>query len=90
MRKNTKAEVAVIGIRLIDDAYLAWIAAEAEAEILLHAWFEGRGQQRDAAYLAYRAALEREDASARDLERLCRLAAGHPDAVFARTETLSL
>jgi hypothetical protein len=64
MLENTESEVASIGVRLIDDAYLAWFGAETEAETLLRAWFQATGQRREVAYLAYRAALEREEASA--------------------------
>jgi hypothetical protein len=89
MPESTQADVAVIGARLLGDAYLAWLTAETEAEVLLHAWFDATGQQREVAYLAYRAALEREDASARDLGRLSRLAAARPDTVVERIEPIS-
>jgi hypothetical protein len=70
MLENSEAEVARIGVRLIDDAYMAWFEAENEAEGLLRAWFQSTGERHEVAYLSYRAALEREEASARDLERL--------------------
>jgi hypothetical protein len=70
MPDETQVEVAKIGVRLIDDAYLAWFGAESECESLLREWFKATGERRESAYLAYRAALDREDASARDLERL--------------------
>jgi hypothetical protein len=89
MLENTEFEVAIIGVRLIDDAYLAWLGAETEAERLLRAWFQATGQRRDVAYLVYRAALEREEASARDLERLWRLASGGHDGLVEKTETVS-
>lgn len=63
-------EIAVTGIRLLDDAYMAWEAAEFEAEQALHDWFEGAGGQRMAAYYAYLAAADREEAAAHDLRRL--------------------
>jgi hypothetical protein len=89
MLENTESEVASIGVRLIDDAYLAWFGAETEAETLLRAWFQATGQRREVAYLAYRAALEREEASARDLERLWRLASGCHDTLIKKTEAVS-
>jgi hypothetical protein len=72
MTKNEEAEVGQIGIRLLDDAYLAWLTAETECERALHFWFQtARGQC--AAYLAYVAALDREHAAACDLQRLSEL-----------------
>jgi hypothetical protein len=72
---NTGREIALIGLRLHDDAYMAWIAAEFETEQALRAWFEGVAGQREAAYHAYRAAVDREEAAARDLQRLHELTA---------------
>ncbi|MBV9714341.1 MAG: hypothetical protein JOZ64_03095 [Solirubrobacterales bacterium] len=63
-------ELAAIGVRLFDDAYLAWFSAESESENALRAWWESTGSRRSTAYAAYRAALDREEAAARDLERL--------------------
>ena len=67
-------EVAEIGVRLLDDAYMAWFAAESECEQALRAWFDGTSRNRAEAYFAYRAALDREEAAARDLQRLGELA----------------
>lgn len=64
------AELASIGVRLLDDAYLAWVSAETESEMALGAWCAGIGADQAEAYAAYRAALDREEAAARDLERL--------------------
>jgi hypothetical protein len=74
MIENAETEVAKIGIRLLDDAYLAWLSAESTCEGSLHAWFEGTGGSRAIAFSAYRAALDREEAAARDLQRLSELA----------------
>jgi hypothetical protein len=63
-------DLAEIGIRLVDDAYMTWFAAARECERALRAW--QRAEPR--AYWAYRAALDREEAAARDLERLSELA----------------
>ena len=89
MLENTDAEVAMIGVRLIDDAYLAWVGAESEAGTKLREWFQATGGQREAAYFAYRAALGREEASARDLERLWHLASTYHYVLVERTEQLS-
>jgi hypothetical protein len=58
---------------VLDDAQMTWIAAEVESEHALHAWFKGGASHRAAAYLAYRAAVDREEAAARDLQRLSEL-----------------
>ena len=63
----------MIGVRLLDDAHMTWIAAEVESEHALRAWIEAVRSHRVAAYLAYRAAVDREEAAARDLQRLCAL-----------------
>ena len=70
MMCETNTDVAAIGVRLLDDAYLAWFTAEDEAERALRAWSDGSGSTRAMSYAAYRAALDREEAAARDLERL--------------------
>jgi hypothetical protein len=63
-------EVAAIGVRLLDDAYLAWFTAESESERAVRAWWQSSGPDRVTAYATYRAALDREEAAACDLERL--------------------
>ena len=40
MPDKTEADVATIGVRLIDDAYLAWFDAESECETTLREWFQ--------------------------------------------------
>jgi hypothetical protein len=85
MDVKTGREIALIGIRLLDDAYMAWVAAESEAEEALHAWFEGVSGQR-APYQAYRAAVDREEAAARDLRRLHELTAVCLDALVVAEE----
>ena len=71
---NLARDVAEIGVRLLDDAYITWFAAESECEQALRAWFGATPNTRAGAYASYRAALDREDAAARDLERLWDLA----------------
>lgn len=88
MPDETQVEVAKIGVRLIDDAYLAWFGAESECETLLRDWFAATGQRRGSAYLAYRAALDREEASARDLERLWSVALACHEALAEKTEAV--
>jgi hypothetical protein len=70
---DIRREVHEVEIRLLDDAYMAWSAAEAESELSLDAWFDGAGAKRTNGYFAYLAALDREDAAARDLQRLTEL-----------------
>jgi hypothetical protein len=72
---KTGREIALIGIRLLDDAYMAWVAAESEAGEALRAWSEGASGRRRAGEHAYRAAVDREEAAARDLQRLHELTA---------------
>lgn len=74
MTGQSGREVAEIGVRLLDDAYMAWFAAESECAQTLRAWFDGTSGKRVEAYFAYRAALDREEAAARDLQRLGELA----------------
>jgi hypothetical protein len=62
--------IAEIGIRLLDDAHMAWQQAELECEQALSAWCDGPPGRAADRYLRYQAALDREDAAARDLERL--------------------
>jgi hypothetical protein len=70
MTEELNTELVGIGIRLLDDAYLAWFSAESETDNALWAWRQSTGASRSAASAAYRAALDREEAAARDLERL--------------------
>jgi hypothetical protein len=72
MTNDEETEVGQIGIRLLDDAYLAWLTAEGESERALQSWFQ-RARGHGAAYLAYVAALDREHAAACDLQRLSEL-----------------
>ena len=74
MTDDLNTQLAAIGVRLLDDAYLAWFSAETESESALRAWWQSTGSSRASCYAAYRAALDREEAAARDLERLWSLA----------------
>jgi hypothetical protein len=62
--------LAVLPARVLDDAHMTWIAAEVESEYALHAWFHAGVRQRAGAYQTYRAAVDREEAAARDLQHL--------------------
>ncbi len=86
MLHNIQTEVTNIGVRLWDDAYLAWLSAEIECETALQAWFRSTGQARENRYLTYLAALDREEASAHDLERLYRLWESQRDTLAERIE----
>jgi hypothetical protein len=74
MTRTDTTTVSEMGARLLDDAYLAWFSAESECEHALRAWFQGPDGGRPGAYLAYRTALDREEAAARNLERVWRFA----------------
>ena len=83
-RVRGRPELAEIGIRLLDEAHVAWQRAELECEQALLAWYDGSPRTSAARYLSYRAALDREQSAARDLQRLWELArAGHAALVAA-------
>jgi hypothetical protein len=73
INRDTSYDLAVIAVRVLDDAHMTWVAAEVDSEHALHAWFDPGAPQGPGAYLAYRAAVDREEAAARDLQRLCEL-----------------
>jgi hypothetical protein len=75
-RTRKRDEIVEIGIRLLDDAHAAWQRAELECEQLLSAWYEGSPRAAVDWYRSYQAALDREEAAARDLERLWEVASG--------------
>ncbi|HUA03753.1 MAG TPA: hypothetical protein VMB27_07595 [Solirubrobacteraceae bacterium] len=82
-RPRKRLELAEIGIRLLDEAHVAWQRAELECELALEAWYEGSPRVSTDRYLSYCAALDREQAAARDLERLWDLARSGHDALAA-------
>ena len=73
MTRTLEQETAEIGVRLLDEAHIVWLGAQSECENALRDWFDSTPRDRDATYFRYRAALDREEAAARDLERLCEL-----------------
>jgi hypothetical protein len=82
-RRRKRHTLAEIGIRLLDEAHVAWQRTELESEEALQAWYDGPPRASTDLYLAYRAALDREHAAARDLERLWELARSGHDALAA-------
>ncbi|MFZ0089742.1 MAG: hypothetical protein WAL63_09570 [Solirubrobacteraceae bacterium] len=68
MIENIPPEIGSICVPLLDDAYLAWLSAESESERALHNWWRTAGVDSATAYAAYEAALDREQAAARDLQ----------------------
>jgi hypothetical protein len=82
-RPRKRLELAEIGIRLLDEAHVAWQRAELESQQALRAWYDGPPRLSVDRYLAYRAALDREHAAARDLQRLWELAQSGHDALAA-------
>ena len=74
MARRISREVASIGIRLVDEAYMSWCTDQMQCQAALRAWFDARPRDRAEANCAYRAALDREQAAARDLEWLSPLA----------------
>jgi hypothetical protein len=76
---DTEAEITERRAGTLDDAHLAWFIAESECERALEAW--RTGENADIAYCSYLAALNREEAAARHLERVWR-------AGECRTQTL--
>jgi hypothetical protein len=73
MTDELAREVAQIGARLLDEAYMAWFAAENECEQALRVWSAATSRRRADGYWTYRAALDREEAAARDLQQLDQL-----------------
>ena len=68
--RSTSRDGGVIAVRVLDDAHMPWLAAEIESEHAMRLWFDADPRQRAGAHLAYRAAVDREEAAARDLQRL--------------------
>ncbi len=67
-------DAAELGERLLDDAFTTWLIAESDAEQALDAWRERASGTSASRYRAYLAAVEREEAAARDLQRLHEIA----------------
>jgi len=69
MTEQRGGAVAHAASRLIDDAYMTWFAAESRCEQRLRAWLDGPADDRTVAYDSYRAALDREEVAAHELQR---------------------
>jgi hypothetical protein len=76
-------ELAEIGIRLLDEAHVAWQRAELECERALRTWYDGSPRTSAELYRSYRAALDREHVAACDLQRLWELGRSGHDALAA-------
>jgi hypothetical protein len=74
MGRRMSREVASIGTRLVDEAYVSWCTAQLQCQTVLREWFDAGPRDRAEANSIYRVALDREQAAARDLEWLSRLA----------------
>ncbi|HEY4276905.1 MAG TPA: hypothetical protein VGM91_01725 [Conexibacter sp.] len=70
---SASSEAVDIAIRLLDEAHQSWQVAQERCATALSAWLGAGPGERSDAHLAYRAALDHEEAAARDLERLHRL-----------------
>jgi hypothetical protein len=85
-----RLELAEIGIRLLDEAHVAWQRAELECEVALQAWYERTPRTSGDGYASYLAALDREQAAAHDLQRLWELArSGHEALAAAASPAMS-
>ena len=89
MSDHDQTDVAAIGVRLLTDASLAWFSAEIGCDQTLRAWFEATGEQAATTYHAYRAALDREEAAAHDLERLWQLYEPYADSMVSAFESVA-
>jgi hypothetical protein len=72
-RNGASRDLAAIAVRVLDDAHMTWVAAEVDSGNALHAWFVAGAPKGAGAYRTYRAAVDREEAAARDLQRLSEL-----------------
>jgi hypothetical protein len=70
INRNTSRDLAVIAVRVLDDSHTTWGAAEVESEYASRAWFDAGAPQGAGAYLAYRPAVDREEAATLDLQQL--------------------
>ena len=76
INRTASHDLAVIAVRVLDDAHMTWVAAEVQSEHALRAWFDAGAPHGPGGYLAYRAAVDREEAAALDLQRRSELT--HP------------
>ncbi|MBB4663859.1 hypothetical protein [Conexibacter arvalis] len=74
MPAATADDLVAIGTRLIDEVFQSWQAAQLLCHEAFHAWCDAAPAQRAGAHAAYRAALDREEAAAHDLQRVTQAA----------------
>lgn len=72
VRPRVADQVPAINVLQFGDVYSAWRIAELQSGEALHTWFQAPAGDRRTAYIGYRAALDREESAARNLERLWR------------------
>jgi hypothetical protein len=89
MPEHNAPELVAIGMGSYDDTYLAWRKAALEAQQALRDWFDASAGDRVLRFFAYRAALDREEAAARELQRVTELAQPRVDAVDDRPADLT-
>jgi hypothetical protein len=77
MTKKREEELVDASTLVSGEVYLAWFVAAAESARALRAWLDGSAREHGALYGAYRAALDREEAAACNLQRLSAAAGGH-------------
>ncbi len=88
MIEDCKAEQTGLWMRLVDDAYRTWLAAEHECEQILRTWFQASDGTNATAYLVYCAALDREEVCARELQRLWELPNADRDDLVRQGQTM--
>jgi len=70
VRPRVPNELAPAELRHVGDVYSAWRIAAAQSGEALQAWLQAEPDFGGTRYVAYRAALDREESAARDLQRL--------------------
>jgi hypothetical protein len=88
-RPRQRHELAEIGIRLLDEAHVAWQRAELASEHALRAWYTGSPRTSAERYLLYRVAVDREQAAAADLQRLWEIGRAGHEALAAESNDLT-
>jgi hypothetical protein len=68
VRPRVPKELAPAELRHVGDGYSAWRIAAAQSGEALRAWLQAEPDFRGTMYVAYRAALDREEAAALDLQ----------------------
>jgi hypothetical protein len=87
MNEQMPRDIAEIAVRLCDSAHIMWYAATIDAEHALCDWSNAAPDEGVIRYFAYRAALDREEAAARDLQKLSELTQPCQEALIRATRT---